>query len=85
MLDLNKNQNTVTTPQTYKVEVEAVVLFDVEATSKADALRILEEKGFKTNFKHLHHNRDEISWSNVHYEASDFDKAIVTDEMGNEL
>ena len=85
MLDLNRNLNTVNTPQTFKVEVKAVVLFDVEATSKADALRILEEKGFKTNFKHLHHNRDEISWSNVHYEACDFDKAVVTDEMGNEL
>ena len=82
---LKEKQDIVTTPQTFRVEVEAVVLFDVEATSKDDALRIVEEKGFKINFKHLHHNRDEISWSNVHYEACDFNKAVVTDEMGNEL
>jgi hypothetical protein len=84
-MENTKLTNSVTTPQTFRVEVEAVVLFDVEATSKDDALRILEEKGFKTNFKHLHHNRDEISWSNVHYEACDFNRAIVTDEMGNEV
>ena len=84
-MENTKLTNSVTTSQEFRVEIEAVVIFDVEATSKEDALRILEEKGFKTNFHHLHHNRDEISWSNVHWEACDFNKAVVTDEMGNEL
>jgi len=75
MTILNKNLNTVTTPQTYRVEVEALVIFDVEATSTDEALAILKEDGFESCSQQLRRNNENITWANCYYEFCDFAKA----------
>ena len=77
MLDINKNKNIVTTPRTYRIEVEALVIFDVEATSTDEARRILKEDGFESCSQQLRRNHENINWANCYYEFCDFAKAEV--------
>jgi hypothetical protein len=74
-MENTKLTNSVTTPQTFRVEVEALVIFDVEANSSDEALAILKEDGFESCSQQLRRNHENISWANCYYEFCDFAKA----------
>jgi len=74
-MENTKLTNSVTTPQTFRVEVEALVIFDVEANSSDEALAILKEDGFESCSQQLRRNHENITWANCYYEFCDFAKA----------
>jgi len=71
---INKQKDTM---DTYRIEVKALKLIDVEASSKKDAIKKAKELGLNYETTRTEIRSKDIS-ANYHYEKYDFDNAEVS-------
>ena len=71
---INKKKDTM---DTYRIEVKALKLIDVEASSKEDAIKKAKERGLNCETTRTENWSKDIS-ANYHYEKYDFDNAEVS-------
>ena len=62
---------------TYRIEVKALKLIDVEASSKEDAIKKAKERGLNCETTRTENWSKDIS-ANYHYEDYDFNNAEVS-------
>jgi glycerol-3-phosphate cytidylyltransferase-like family protein len=71
---INKKKDTM---DTYRIEVKALKLIDVEASSKEDAIKKAKERGLNCETTRTENWSKDIS-ANYHYEDYDFNNAEVS-------
>ena len=62
--------------KTYRIEIEALKLIDVEANSKKEALQKIKDVGLHRETTSQENYGDDIN-CNYHYEECDFNKANI--------
>jgi|TARA_R100000455_G_C6157351_1_gene44016 hypothetical protein len=75
-LIMKTNQPKEDKMKTYRIEVEALKLIDVEATSPKEAKEKARKEGLAFETTSTENWSEDIS-ANYHYEECDFDKAEV--------
>ena len=75
-LIMKTNQQKEDKMKTYRIEVEALKLIDVEATSPKEAKEKARKEGLAFETTSTENWSEDIS-ANYHYEECDFDKAEV--------
>ena len=71
---INKQKDIM---DTYRIEVKALKLIDVEASSKEDAIKKAKERGLNCETTRTENWSKDIS-ANYHYEDYDFNNAEVS-------
>tara|TARA_R100000750_G_C2252547_1_gene60666 strand:+ start:155 stop:367 length:213 start_codon:yes stop_codon:yes gene_type:complete len=64
----------------YTIDIQAVIIVDVEAESKEEAIGKLEKNNWfvsHTSELNSHTNRDEDIKTNLHWEASDWERKTI--------
>ena len=73
----NKTTKGKKTMDTYRIEVKALKLIDVQASSKEDAIQKAKESGLNCETTRTENCSKDIS-ANYHYEDYDFNNAEVS-------